>query len=137
MLAGKIARHALALLATLLVGGLLAATLVRFAPGFDVDEQQLDPHLSAESMQALRAARLQDRNIFRFYLHYMNRAVHGDLGTSVCPGTASAHALAGTRAVDPAVVGIGLSLAWAAAMALALTRRLAAHFRLRCVDHDG
>jgi len=121
MLAGKIARHALALLATLLVGGLLAATLVRFAPGFDVDEQQLDPHLSAESMQALRAARLQDRNIFRFYLHYMNRAVHGDLGTSVSLGEPVRTLLRERAPLTLRLVGIGLALAWAAAMALALT----------------
>ena len=32
----KIARHGLAMVATVLLGGLLSATLVRLAPGFDV-----------------------------------------------------------------------------------------------------
>ncbi|MGC1162473.1 MAG: hypothetical protein WA881_10190, partial [Candidatus Sulfotelmatobacter sp.] len=77
----KIAGHALALLATVLLGGLLSATLVRLAPGFNVDERELDPRLNAESLQALRDARNQDRNIFQFYFSYMNRAAHGDLGT--------------------------------------------------------
>jgi len=71
--------HALALVATVFLGGLFSATLVRLAPGFDVDEQQLDPHLNAESVQALRAARRQEHNIFQFYFSYMNRAAHGDL----------------------------------------------------------
>ena len=49
--------HGLALVATVLLGGLLAAVLVRLAPGFDVDEQQLDSHLNAESLASLRAER--------------------------------------------------------------------------------
>src|SRR5713226_718571 len=82
----KIAGHALALLATVLLGGLLSATLVRLAPGFDVDERQLDPHLNAQSLQALHDAKQHDRNIVRFYLSYMNHALHGDLGTSLALG---------------------------------------------------
>ncbi|MGA7893942.1 MAG: hypothetical protein WCA49_12040, partial [Candidatus Sulfotelmatobacter sp.] len=86
MLRAKIAGHALALVATVLLGGLFSATLVRLAPGFDADEQQLDPHLNRESVQALHEARRQDRNIFHFYFSYMSRAAHGDLGTSLALG---------------------------------------------------
>src|SRR3984957_11432677 len=60
MLGWRIARHGLALVAIVLLGGLLSATLVRLAPGFDVDEEQLDPHLSAESVRALRETRQQE-----------------------------------------------------------------------------
>jgi len=67
MLGRKIARHGMAILATALIGGFLSATLVRLAPGFDVDEGQIDPHLSSESIQALRQARVEQRNIFHFY----------------------------------------------------------------------
>jgi hypothetical protein len=67
MLGWRIARHGMAMLATVLVGGLLSATLVRIAPGFDSDERQLDPHLSSESVQALRAERARDHNVVRFY----------------------------------------------------------------------
>ena len=79
----KIAGGALTLLATVLLGGLLSATLVRLAPGFSVDERELDPHLNAQSVQALREAKQRDHNVFRFYFSYMNRAFHGDLGTSL------------------------------------------------------
>ena len=51
-LRAKVVGHALALVATVLLGGLISATLVRLAPGFDADEQELDPHLSAASVQA-------------------------------------------------------------------------------------
>jgi hypothetical protein len=62
---GKLPGTRSALVATVLLGGLLSATLVRLAPGFDADERELDPHLNAQSVQALRDARRQDRNIFR------------------------------------------------------------------------
>src|ERR1700688_2647679 len=86
MLGRRIARHGLAMVATVLLGGLLSATLVRLAPGFDVDERELDPHLNAQSLHALRDVRLQDHNIFRFYFFYMKRAAGGDLGTSLALG---------------------------------------------------
>src|ERR1700690_2448979 len=82
----KLTGHALALLATVFLGGLFSATLVRLAPGFDADERELDPHLSVQSVQALHDARQQDHNVFRFYFQYMKRAAHGDLGTSFALG---------------------------------------------------
>ena len=60
----KIAGHAVALLATVLLGGFLSATLVRLAPGFDADERELDPHLNAQSVQALRDGRRRRRQHF-------------------------------------------------------------------------
>jgi hypothetical protein len=63
VLSRKILRHGVALIATVLLGGLLSATLVRLAPGFDSDEAELDPHLSAASIRALRETRLAQRNI--------------------------------------------------------------------------
>src|SRR3954463_1898139 len=83
MLGRKIARHGFTLVATALLGGLLSATLVRLAPGFDTDEAQLDPRLSSQSIEALRQRRVEQRNIFTFYVHALNRAAGGDLGTSI------------------------------------------------------
>src|SRR3974390_1704825 len=83
MLGRRIARHGLTLFATALLGGFLSATLIRMAPGFDADEAALDPHLNSESIQALRQARTEQHNIFRFYFHSLRQAVHGDLGTSI------------------------------------------------------
>jgi len=121
MLRAKIAGHALALAATVLLGGLLSATLVRLAPGFDVDEQQLDPHLSAESVQALHAAKQEDHNVFRFYFSYMNRAAHGDLGTSLALGQPVRTLLRDRAPLTLRLLTLGLGLAWVAALTLALT----------------
>jgi len=117
----RIARHGLALVGTVLLGGLLSAMLVRLAPGFDVDEQQLDPRLSSESIRALKAAREGERNIFRFYWHSLERAAHGDLGTSISLNQ-PVKTLIRTRApLTLRLVGVGILLSWAVAIALALS----------------
>jgi peptide/nickel transport system permease protein len=131
MLKTKIAGHALALVATMLLGGLLSATLVRLAPGFGVDERELDPHLSVESVQALRTARNQDSNVFHFYISYMNRAVHGDLGTSLALGQPVRTLLRDRTPTTLRLLALGLGVAWVAAIALALS---AAWLRLSSYD---
>jgi peptide/nickel transport system permease protein len=131
MLRAKIAGHALSLMATVLLGGLLSATLMRLAPGFDVDEQQLDPHLNAASVQAMRAARQQDHNVFHFYFSYMNRAVHGDLGRSLSLGQPVRTLLHDRAPLTLRLLSVGLALAWVAALGLALT---AAWLRLSSFD---
>ena len=121
MLRTKIAGHALALVGTIVLGGLLAATLVRFAPGFDADDRALDPHLSSESVQALRAEHKQEHNILRFYFSYMNRAVHGDFGNSLSLGVPVRALLRDRAPLTLRLLSFGLALAWVAALSLALT----------------
>src|SRR3984885_4956945 len=117
----KITGHALALLATVLLGGLLSATLVRLAPGFDADERELDPHLNAQSVQALRDGRHQNHNTFRFYLSYIKRAAHGDLGTSLALGQPVSTLLRDRIPLTLRLLVAGLGLAWALSLALALS----------------
>jgi peptide/nickel transport system permease protein len=131
MLARKILRHGLTLTATVLLGGFLAATLVRLAPGFAVDEQQLDPHLNSESIRALRETRLEQRNILRFYWHSLRRAVHGDLGTSISLGQPVSKLLRQRAPLTVRLVGIGLFLSWTVALAFALS---AARLRVSAYD---
>jgi len=127
----RITGHALAMVTTVLLGGLLSATLVRLAPGFDADEQQLDPHLSAESLHALNETRRQQHNIFRFYLSSMNRAVHGDLGTSLALGQPVRTLLRDRAPLTLRLLLLGLGLGWIAALTLAIT---AAWLRLSAYD---
>jgi peptide/nickel transport system permease protein len=121
MLGWRITRHLLAIVATVLLGGLLSATLVRVTPGFDADEQQLDPRLSAESLRALRESRLADKNTLVFYTGYMNRALHGDLGTSRSLGQPVRTLLRDRFPVTLRLVVAGLVLGWMIGMGLALT----------------
>lgn len=131
MLGRKIARHGLTLAAMVLLGGLLSATLVRFAPGSDADEQQLDPRLNSESIRVLRETRLEQRNILRFYFRSLHRAAHGDLGTSIALGQPVSSLLRERTPLTLRLVFVGLALSWAAAMALALS---AAWLRVSAYD---
>src|ERR1700722_9863098 len=78
----QLLRPARRILLTVVLGGLLGATLVRLGPGFGVDERELDSRLSASSLQAIRAERARDNNIASFYLRYLAGLVHGDFGFS-------------------------------------------------------
>jgi peptide/nickel transport system permease protein len=131
MLWRKLARHASVLVATVLLGGLLSAILVRLAPGFDVDETQLDPRLNAESIHAIREARLAERNILQFYFHSLERALHGDLGTSISLQQPVSTLLRERGPITLRLVGMGLLLSWTFAMAMALT---AAWLRITAYD---
>jgi peptide/nickel transport system permease protein len=118
---GRIARHGLTILATVFIGGLLSAALVRFAPGFDADEAELDPHLNSESLQALRQTRVEQHNLVRFYLHSVQRAVHGDLGTSISLGQPITGLLRDRVPLTLRLVGVGFLLSWATVLALSLS----------------
>jgi peptide/nickel transport system permease protein len=82
MVASVVLRQVRRILLTVLLGGLLGATLVRLGPGFGVDERELDSRLSAQSQQAIRTERARDSNIAGFYMRYLAGLVHGDFGFS-------------------------------------------------------
>jgi peptide/nickel transport system permease protein len=119
MLLWRVARHLLAIAGIVLLGGLLSATLVRLAPGFDTDEHQLDPHLSKESVLALCESRAGEQNVLRYYVGYLRSAVHGDLGVSHTLGQPVERLLRDRWPVTLRVAGIGLLLGWLLATALA------------------
>ena len=121
MLLWRIARHFLSIAGIVLLGGLISATLVRVAPGFDSDERQLDPSLSPESVRALRAERAGERNILQFYVGYLRGAVHGDLGVSHALGQPVQTLLRDRWPVTLRVAGFGLLLGWVLATVLAFS----------------
>jgi peptide/nickel transport system permease protein len=131
MLGWRIARHGVAMLVTVLLGGLLSATLVRFAPGFDTDENQLDPRLNRESVQALRAARLREHDVVRFYARSLWRAAHGDLGNSLSLGQPVSTLIRERLPLTLRLIAIGLLMSWSVAMAMALS---AACWRVSAYD---
>jgi len=73
---------ALRLAAVMLMASFAGAMLMRLAPGFTSDDQELNSGLSAQSIQAIRQARADDANIPRFYARYLGSLLKGDLGTS-------------------------------------------------------
>lgn len=121
---GKIARHLAVIAVTLLFGGLFAATLVRLAPGFDVDERQLDVRLSSATIDALRQRRAADSNVARFYVNYLSRAARGDLGESRALDRPVRTLIAERLPVTLRLVALGLIAGWTAALALAFSATL-------------
>lgn len=111
---------ALKILLTALLGGLLGATLVRLAPGFGVDERELDPRLTAQSIRELRNTQARDNNIVGFYLHYLNRLLHGDLGISQSLQRPVSQLLVERFPETLKSVGLGLVFGWVLGFALAV-----------------
>ena len=77
-----VGRQLITILLTALIGGLLGATLVRFAPGFGVQESDLNAQLSAQTRQALHQQDATERNVLSYYAHYLAQLAHGDFGYS-------------------------------------------------------
>ena len=126
-----ILRRLLRVVLTLVVGGLFAATLIRYAPGFDSDEQQLDSRLSSESVQALRAARANEHNVFRFYASFVGAALHGDFGVSRTLNRPVRELVGERLPVTLKLISTGLLIGWVLGLALALT---GAMFRVVAYD---
>jgi peptide/nickel transport system permease protein len=113
-------RHLSIIVVTVLLGGLLGATLVRTAPGFGVDERELDSRLREDSLRALRESRAEENNILRFYIHYLTGLLRGDLGSSRSLGRPVAELLAERIPVTFRSVGLGLAGGWLLGFLLAL-----------------
>lgn len=113
------AKLAAKVLAVVLLGGLLGATLVRLAPGFGVDEEELDIRLSSQSIQQLRAQQAS-QSVVSFYLQYLSRMLHGELGTSRTLQEPVSKLLAERFPETIKSVGSGLALGWTLGLSLAL-----------------
>jgi peptide/nickel transport system permease protein len=77
-----VSRRLLALVCLGIGGALLSASLVRFAPGYGVQERELDPRWSAQSVEALRKNQPLQEGLPSFYFQYISALAHGDLGQS-------------------------------------------------------
>ena len=127
----EIARQLLVIALTLMLGGLLGATLVRLAPGFDVDERQLDSRLSQQSQTALRQERASESNILAFYSQYLIGLLAGDLGNSRALGRPVSELIRARMPVTLRSLLIGLLAGWFLALALSLPAALR---RMRSYD---
>ena len=125
----KIATRLLTVVALTALGGLLSATLIRFAPGYGVDERELDPRLSGASLEALRSAHRLNSGLLSYYANYLAGVAHGDLGASQWLGRPVFSLIRERAPVTLHSVFLAILVAWAAALGLALggvfIRRLA------------
>ncbi len=115
-------RHAIRIVVVLVLGGFLGATLVRFAPGLGVDEEDLDSRLSAQSHESLRAARAADGNVAAFYFDYWKRILRGDFGQSLALHEPVRQLLVERIPETAKTLAAGLAVAWTLGLGLALAR---------------
>lgn len=113
--------HVLVLLGLALLGAFLAASLTRFAPGYGVDERELDLRLNRASLEAIRRQHRLDSNLFRYYGEYLSAAAHGDFGTSESLQRPIFELVKERFPVTAHSVLFGVLTAWALAFALAVT----------------
>jgi ABC-type dipeptide/oligopeptide/nickel transport system permease component len=102
------------------ISGFMGATLVRFAPGYGVTEQELDSRLNGDSLQALRASHAPPRDLVRFYLQFGGKLLHGDLGFSTAMREPVSQLIAERFPETMKSVGFGVALGWAAGLSLAI-----------------
>jgi len=114
-----VARRLLCLVCLGIGGALLSATLVRFAPGYGVQERELDPRWSAQSVEALRRKQALHEGLPLFYIHYISALAHGDLGESESLKRPVRELLRQRLPVTSNAVVRGLGIAWLAAVLLA------------------
>lgn len=105
---------------TVLLGGFLAATLARYAPGFGSDERLLDARLSHKSVEAIRQESAQQRNIACYYWQALGKMLRLDLGTARTLHRPVLELLRERGVVTLRLVAAGLFAAWATALALLL-----------------
>ncbi len=115
----KFAGRLVLLVAVTLIGGFLAATLIRFAPGYSVDERELDPRLNQASREAIRHDRQLHTGLLAYYGQYLARAVHGDLGVSQGLEQPVATLIKERLPVTAKSVFAAMVLCWCSAFALA------------------
>ncbi|MCU1275678.1 MAG: binding-protein-dependent transport system inner rane component [Bryobacterales bacterium] len=102
--------------------------LVRYAPGFGVDERELDARFSQETIRRLREeSGAVGQGIVSYYLHYVARALTGDLGVSTGFQRPVAALIAERFPKTLCSVGAGLACGWTAGMLLALAGVAIAH----------
>jgi peptide/nickel transport system permease protein len=121
-----------ALLLTLLAGGLLTTVLVRFSPGFDVDERSLDPRLNEASRLSIEKEHAAEHDVARFYAHRLERLMmHGDLGESQSLKRPIAELFRERLPITAEIMIIGVAGGWVLAFALALASVLSRRLVIR------
>src|SRR6266545_1001848 len=115
----RLMRSAALVLLTVLVAGIIGASMVRFGPGFGVEEEQLDIRLQAATVDALRNAHASEENVPRFYLRFLAGALQGDFGISHSLQRPVAGLLRERLPVTLRLVAIGLAGGWFLGLLLA------------------
>lgn len=78
----RIARTFLNIVLAVLVSGFASSALIRYSPGFDVDDNSWNLKVSDATAAAIHARREYENRLPRFYVRYLAKVLRGDLGQS-------------------------------------------------------
>lgn len=117
----RMLHHGLGLIAIVLAAGVLSATLVRFAPGFGVDERELDSQLSSGSIAAIRSSNAANRSLPHFYVTYLHNMIRGQFGTSQTFQRPVAELVRERSAVSLHSLAVALPATWFLVLCVALS----------------
>lgn len=109
-------KHLARMVVTVLVAGLLAATLVRFAPAFGVNDTDLDPRLSGNRTQFAQPP----PGVLAFYGGHLRSLLTGDLGTSPSLQRPIVELLRERLPVSLRSLGVGVAVGVVTAVSLAV-----------------
>lgn len=113
-------RRLLSLALTVLLAAFLGAALVRLAPGFGVDERQLDARLSDASRRAIAAESAAGGNLVRYFAAYFAGLWRGDLGQSISFAQPVRELIGERLGLTLRSAAAGIAWSWAVALAMTL-----------------
>jgi peptide/nickel transport system permease protein len=113
-------RRLLCLALTVLLAAFLGAALVRLAPGFGMDERQLDARLSDTSRRAIAAESSAGGSLVRYFAAYFAALCRGDLGQSISFAQPVRELIGERLGLTLRSVTAGIAWSWAAAAAMTL-----------------
>jgi peptide/nickel transport system permease protein len=114
----RVVREALFLIITMAIGGFVGCLLLRYGPGFNTDEHDLNPRYSGATIEALHKARSGEQKIAQFYFHYLENAVHGDFGVSTSLQQPVGALIASRASATLRLITLGLIAGWVAGLCL-------------------
>ena len=130
----KLGWKVIQLVALAILGALLCATMMRFAPGYGVDERELDSRYSQASRESIRSEHHLSDGLFSYYGVYLKGLVHGNFGTSIFLQRPVGELLRERAPFTLRTVLFGLVTAWILATALSL---LTVRFQSWVLDYSA
>ena len=103
-----------------LAAAFACAILVRYAPGTQVDEREMDYRLNEASLAALRAAKTDNQNVAVNFARYLRGLPKGDLGYSESTHAPIAALIADRAPATLRELAVGLAGGWLLGLALAI-----------------
>lgn len=117
----QLIRHLIRIAGLVVVTGLAGGVLVRYSPGSQVDERELNQRLGEESLTALRADRAKNASVKTYAFAYFKGLVHGDLGYSESNNAPIAQLIADRSPATLRELAVGLAGGWLVGLGVAIS----------------